>query len=109
MLAVMTYSTELLICCLLGVTIGYTLFTDNHHDTASNSNPCCDFMNQPQLPTSTTTPTILDLSTIHAHPLLSSENPEAGIVRKRHAQQHNNNANNHSDDELGNCCGSKST
>ncbi len=115
MLAVMTYSTELLISCLFGVTIGYTLFTDNNnHDAATNSNPCCDFMNQPQHSTTTTTTTVANLSNIDVHPLLSSsENIESGIVRKRHAQQNNNNSNStamdNSDDELGNCCGSKST
>jgi len=107
MLAVMTFSVELLLSCLFGVTLGYALFTDNNNTTVAHStNPCCDFMNLTETTPSTTT------DTTAVHPLLSSSpiHPtDTGSVRKRHTQPQSNNHETMADDEMGNCCSSKSS
>lgn len=48
MLSTMTYSIELLLCTIIGLCIGYTIFyeyrTKAGGSASSSTNPCCDFM-----------------------------------------------------------------
>lgn len=113
MLAVMTYSIEMLFSCLCGVMLGYNIF---YSDLSSippgmNSNPCCDFMTnitdsetEPSDHTDGHTPLLFNSNIDGNDPLIltNQEIKPGDRVRKRFETRTSD-----EEDNEGGCCGKK--
>lgn len=113
MLAVMTYSIEMLFSCLCGVMLGYHIFYSDLSSIPSgmNSNPCCDFMTN-SIDSGTGTrdqtyghmPETFNRNISDEDPLLytNQEMKPSDGVRKRYETKASD------EDNEGHCCASKS-